>query len=120
MPSAVANAPTQRKSRGDGTPVVLRCMAYKKGKEYRAECIDLDLLVSGRTLAESVSNLNDAIGGYLEVVASSEDIRGLFPRPSPLKSRALYTVMSLWRSILSTGPSNRRGYLVFDELRCFA
>ena len=74
-----------------GGIIRLRCFVYQRGiKSYRAECIDLDIATERSTREEAISGLQDAMHGYLSVVFSSADRRGLIPRPSPLPHRLHY------------------------------
>jgi len=45
---------------------VLRCMVCPADGSYTAECIDLDLMASGRTQLEAYQSLIGAITGYLD------------------------------------------------------
>ena len=63
--------------------LVLRCIVFQnKTKAYTAECIDLDILVYGKTPHYALSTLRGAIASYLEV-ALTGDSSGLIPRMAP-------------------------------------
>lgn len=91
--------------------LVLRCIVFQnETKAYTAECIDLDLLVYGKTPHGALYSLQEAIVGYLNV-ASNGDCTGLVPRPSPLSHRARYHLYAL-RAALSAGA--KRNFLLSD------
>jgi hypothetical protein len=94
--------------------LVLRCIVFKnKQDEYSAECIDLDLLVYGKTLHDALHSLRDAITGYLEV-AFNGDPAGLVPRPAPFWHRARYRFYAL-RAGFSVGMTGaKRTFLLSD------
>lgn len=70
--------------------LTLRCFAYQRSSGvYVAECIDLNLIASGKTSKAAVKGLYDAIQGYLEV-AFEGDRTGLIPRRSGLTSFLRY------------------------------
>ena len=94
--------------------LVLRCLVFKnRQNEYAAECIDLDLLVYGKTPHDALHSLRDAIRNYLEVALSGE-ISGLVPRPAPFSHRARYHFYAL-RAALSIGVAGAgRNFLLSD------
>jgi hypothetical protein len=94
--------------------LVLRCIVFKnKQNEYSAECIDLDLLVYGKTLHEALHSLRDAIMGYM-AVALNGDSAGLVPRPAPFSHRARYHFYAL-RAAFGIGMAGaRRTFLLND------
>jgi hypothetical protein len=94
--------------------LVLRCLVVKNQRnEYAAECIDLDLLVYGKTPHDALHSLRDAIRGYLMVAFDGETI-GLVPRPAPLSHRARYHFYAL-RAALSIGVAGaERTFLLSD------
>ena len=95
----------------DCKQVVLRCVVFQnKPEEYTAECIDLDLMVRGKTQHEALRSLRQAISGYVQVVASG-DRAGLLPRPAPLSHRLRYHLYAL-RAALYFGM--KRSFLLCD------
>jgi hypothetical protein len=91
--------------------LVLRCMVFKNDQnEYTAECVDLNLLVYGKTPHSALDSLRGAMVGYL-AVAFAGDPTGLVPRPSPFSHRAKYHFYAL-RAALSAGA--KRNFLVSD------
>ena len=94
--------------------LVLRCLVVKNRRnEYAAECIDLDLLVYGKTPHDALHSLRDAIRGYLTVVLDGE-ITGLVPRPAPFSHRARYHFYAL-RAALSIGVAGaKRDFMLSD------
>lgn len=93
---------------------MLRCIVFQHDRnEYTAECIDLDLIVYGKTTHEALHSLTNAIVGYL-AVAFKGDYTGLVPRPSPFSHRARYHFFAL-RAALSIGMSGaKRNFLLSD------
>lgn len=83
--------------------LTLRCFAYQhKSGVYVAECLDLNLIASGKTSKAAVKGLYDAIQGYLEV-ASEGDQTGLIPRKSSWTSFLRYYRIKLrtgWREAM--------------------
>jgi hypothetical protein len=111
--SAVAERPDSEVKRSakhlDYKHVVLRCVVFQnKRGEYTAECIDLDLMVRGKTQHEALRSLRQAIAGYLQVVMRG-DQTGLLPRPAPLSHRLRYHLYAL-RAALWT----KRDFLLCD------
>jgi hypothetical protein len=94
--------------------LVLRCVVFKnKENEYSAECVDLDLLVYGKTSYEALHSLRGAIVGYI-AVAFDGDVTGLVPRPSPFSHRARYHLYAL-RAAFSIGMAGaKRNFLLSD------
>lgn len=91
--------------------LVVRCVVFKNNHgEYSAECIDLDLLVYGRTTHDALHSLKDAMMGYL-AVAWAGDASGLVPRKAPLSHRVRYHFYAL-RAALTNG--TRRNFLLND------
>lgn len=91
--------------------LVLRCIVFQnKTKAYTAECIDLDILVYGKTPHDALSTLRGAIASYLEV-ALTGDSSGLIPRMAPRSHRARYHLYAL-RAALSAGA--KRNFLLSD------
>ena len=88
----------------------LRCVVYGvDGHTWRAECIDLDLMVEGPTSDETVASLRDAMAGYL-TTAFEGDTSGLVPRPSPLGHRVRYHLFCLKAALTA----NRRDFRIMD------
>jgi len=91
--------------------LVLRCIVFKNDiGEYTAECIDLDILVYGKTAHEAYRSLKDAVYGYLDV-AFKGDLTGLLPRPAPRSHRLRYHIYAL-RAGLFAGA--KRNFLLSD------
>ena len=113
--SAVAERPNPEAKNGAKHKLpkglVLRCIVFPtETGEYTAECIDLDLLVCGKTPYDALHSLRDAIGGYL-AVAFNGDVAGLVPRPAPISHRVRYHLYAL-RAALSAGAT--RNFLLSD------
>jgi hypothetical protein len=83
-------------------------MVFKSDQEYTAECIDLNLMVYGKTPYEALDSLRGAMGGYL-AVAFSGDPAGLVPRPSPFIHRAKYHFYALLAAL-----GTKRSFLLSD------
>lgn len=93
--------------------LVLRGVVFKNGREYTAECIDLDILVYGKTPHEALQSLRDAVAGYL-AIALSGDHAGLVPRPAPFSHRARYHLYAL-RAAFDIGLIGaKRNFLLSD------
>jgi hypothetical protein len=91
--------------------LVLRCIVFQNDtKAYTAECIDLDLLVYGKTPHEALRSLREQIVSYLEV-ALTGDRSGLMPRLAPRSHRARYHLYAL-RAALSAGA--KRNFMLSD------
>jgi len=86
-----------------------RCWVYQERRNsFVAECIDLNLIVKAKSMKQATDSLQDAIRGYL-AVAFDGDIKGLIPRPSPLRRRLLYHLCGLrcrLRALLPADSSN--------------
>lgn len=66
-----------------GTVMPIRCLYYRRGKYYYADCLDLDIVARGATLEAAIADLQEAMYGYLKVVASGPPSDGLVPRRAP-------------------------------------
>jgi hypothetical protein len=80
-----------------GEVIRLRCVTFRSGGSFVAECIDLDITAEGATEKAAISGLQDAMQGYLSVVFDGQDkadTRGLIPRPSPWSHRVRYQLES--------------------------
>jgi hypothetical protein len=89
--------PRQSRARKRVVPsYIFRCHYYSRTPgRWIGECIDLDIIVEAKTSEQAQRELNDAVFGYLKVVFSSDDVKGLIPRPSPLGHRILYRLNCL-------------------------
>ncbi|WOF74118.1 hypothetical protein QMT40_001765 [Parvibaculaceae bacterium PLY_AMNH_Bact1] len=76
--------------------LVLRCMAEGTEGSWEAICLDLDIAVSGGSLAEVTDSLHGAVAEYLEFVAtlSEEDQIPLLNRKAPLWLRFQFAYRS--------------------------
>lgn len=110
-----ARSKKQRKSSPE-KGLIVRCVVYpNKLTEYTAECIDLDLIVRGRTAPEALEELQHAIRGYL-ATASHGETEGLILRPSPISHRARYHMYALRAALSIFRPC--RDFLVSDLAVC--
>ena len=75
--------------------LTLRCCAYQSSEMWIAECIDLDLIASGKTPEQAIGGLHNAITGYVRTVLDGNSLDGLIPRPSPFSHRLRYHGMCL-------------------------
>lgn len=91
-----------------GGVIRLRCFVYRRGQEYRAECIDLDIATEGSTPEEAIAGLQDAMQGYLSVVFEGGDRKGLLLRKSPLLHRLHYHLASIRDRFLAIFSDHRR------------
>jgi len=100
--------------------ITLRCVAYRDGDSYIAECIDLNLLVRRESISEAACSIEDAIRGYMVTLLDNEDslkelmgggkIKGLLPRPSPLSHRLRYH----WYCFLAAICGSNRSFQLHD------
>ena len=91
-----------------GSAIKLRCIVYQQAPNcFVGECIDLDILVKGKTPERAIESLKDAVSGYLKV-ACNGDTKGLVPRPSPLSHRVRYHWYRLLKSVLFPSRNNLR------------
>ena len=60
----------------------IKAYVYKGDSHYVAECLDLSVVTQGKTLDETIANLEEAVSLHLE----GEDLRelGFAPNPSLL------------------------------------
>ena len=96
---------------------ILYCYAEGKGDRWEAICLDLDLAVQGRSLAEVRSSLNQAIVDYLEYVATlPQDEQSAFLSrrvPLGLRLRMIWVLLrtALSRTRVDDG-HNRSGFVL--------
>jgi hypothetical protein len=89
--------------------VTLRVMVVPYGRDFLAECVDLNLMVIRPTAEAAARSLEDAMTGYLETVFEKPDqIEGLYPRPSPLSRRLKYH----WHCMLAALSGNKRAFRI--------
>ncbi len=69
-----------------GTILPIRCFRYRKGDQYYAECLDLDLIARGDTEEEAIGRLQGQMFGYVHTVTEEGSAKGLIPRRAPLSS----------------------------------
>lgn len=70
-------------------PYELRCYAKPEGDHFVGMCVDLNIAVTGSTIKEVKSNMNEAITGYLQCI-TPENFKDLIPRPAPLRIKIEY------------------------------
>jgi len=64
--------------------LVLRGYVRPKRDYFLAVCIDLNLVVQGKTIEEALHSLKDAIEGYLEEISENPQLyKETIPRKSP-------------------------------------
>ena len=98
--------------------LVLRCYAYEHHGGYRAECIDLDIMVERESLSGTVEALNDAVASYVEAVNERGWTDELIPRPSPLARRLRYHLRTMpWRIPRSLSRLELDRVVTFDNGR---
>jgi hypothetical protein len=91
--------------------LTLRCIIYSPATGvYIAECIDLDILVTGKDQNEASRKLIDAMKGYLKVVLAG-DPKGLIPRRAPLSHRIRYRWFAARAAIIN---GTHRTFRLFD------
>src|SRR3989338_10724432 len=64
-------------------PTVLRCYARPEGDQYIGQCLELDLAVQGRSLAEVHQKMEECLESYLQSL-DAQNVPDCFPRPAPL------------------------------------
>jgi hypothetical protein len=76
----------------------LYCVAHEHEGQWEAICLDLDIAVQGRSLAEVTSSLSKAIASYVEDAQREPDgvRRALMSWAAPLSARLAW----LWPFIL--------------------
>ena len=72
----------------------LRCYAYGRGDAWEAICVDLDLAVTGHSLADVKARLSQAIESYVrDAIAESPEVaRRLLYRSAPWYVRARHAL----------------------------
>lgn len=96
---------------------ILRCMAYKKGELYIAECLDLSLATQGNSFDEVEKKLDDQLEDYLnEAFSDKRYTRQLLNRPSPFSSWVRY----YWFRFLLIAKNGKGKDVSFFEERCTA
>jgi hypothetical protein len=69
----------------------IRCQVYRRGADWFAECLTLDLLSKGDTEADAIRRLQIAMFSYVATVArEGESTQGLIPRRAPISSWIRY------------------------------
>lgn len=102
----------------------LRCFAYreKSSGQWLAFCVDLNLAVQADSMAAAKNKLHEQIVEYAEDLrgVNAEHARELFPRPAPLRIRALYYVARAFAGAapLFRGRDSTRARLFMETARC--
>lgn len=90
--------------------LVLRCIVFEdKPGQFTAECIDLGLMVRGKTLDAAGLSLQSAVKGYIQV-ALAGDPTGLIPRPSPISHHLRYHFYALRAKLSFRTSGTKRKY----------
>ena len=72
-------------------PMDFKCQVYRSDGAWYAECLTLDLLSRGDSEVDSIRRLQIAMFSYVATVMNGEgSIKGLIPRPAPVKSWIRY------------------------------
>jgi hypothetical protein len=72
-------------------PLSVKCMTYRSGRVWYAECLTLDLVSKGDTEVDAIRRLQIAMFSYVAVVfTENESTEGLVPRPAPMFSWIRY------------------------------
>jgi predicted RNase H-like HicB family nuclease len=66
------------------------CLVKKEGKQYASLCIELDIASCGRTKAEAVEGVKNAIEAYIEYMVS-ENRGHEISRPVPMDELRVFT-----------------------------
>jgi hypothetical protein len=90
-------------------PLLIRCMTYRSGRVWYAECLTFDLLSKGDTEVDAIRRLQIAMFSYVAVVfTENESTEGLIPRPAPMSSWIRYYIQEiLGRFAALVSPGNR-------------
>ena len=88
--------------------LIFRCFCYSPTCGIsRAECVDLNLAVEKETPDAAWTELQTAIGGYLNVALEDGDAHNLLSRRSPLGRRLLYRWFCLQAAVFRHRPDLR-------------
>lgn len=79
----------------------LKCYAWGRHGDWEAICVDLDIAVSGRSLHEVVSLIEEAVDSYIKdaMQEDSLDRARLLSRKAPWHVRARLALMSAYASL---------------------
>lgn len=72
---------------------ILRCFAEKKGSQWQAFCVDLNLAVQGDSFPVVKNKLDDMVRSYIQLAfeqESEQDRMDMLNRPAPLSLRLRY------------------------------
>lgn len=73
-----------------GHDLPIRCFIYRKGSQYYAECLDLNLLARGESEEEAIGRLQEEMFAYVHTVFDGGPTGGLIPRNAPFRSWVKY------------------------------
>ncbi len=75
--------------------VPIRCFTFRSGRNFYAQCLDLNLISRGNTEEEAIGRLQESMYGYV-LAAFQGDCSGLIPRRAPLASWLRYYLDRFW------------------------
>jgi predicted RNase H-like HicB family nuclease len=87
----------------------LHCYAEGRDADWEAICLDLDIVVQGRSFEEVFASLRDAIALYLETVEDlpAGERRSLLHRSAPLSVRLKFLIHAM-RGLFGDGGSQHQ------------
>jgi hypothetical protein len=74
----------------------LRCFAEKKGNQWQAFCVDLNLAVQGDSFPIVRDKLDAMVGSYIHLAFEQDSAQAredMLNRPAPLSLRARYVMI---------------------------
>lgn len=111
----------------------VRCFAQKKGQQWLAFCVEMNLAVQADTLKEAVDKLHSMIRSYVQLAMEQNDPahqRDMLFRPAPLSIQLRYwyvrTLVTIANAVVGNSTSKRtverrhgRHAFAFHELAGF-
>lgn len=97
------------------TVLTLQCFVRGREDNWEAFCADLDIAVTGRSLVEVRTALNEAIDGYIKFALEQEPHvkNKLLARKAPWHVRASWKLRVVWHTLRSK-PENEEIESRFD------
>lgn len=90
----------------------VRCFAEKRGQQWQAFCIELNLAVQADSLKEAVGKLHAMIRSYVQLAMEQNDAahqRDMLFRPAPLSIQLRYWYVRILVSIANLLAQNKAG-----------
>ena len=89
----------------------LRCFAEKRGQQWQAFCLELNLAVQADTLKDAEHKLHDMVRSYVKLAMEQNDAkhqRDMLFRPAPLSIQLRYVYVCLMVSLARLFAQPRR------------